>query len=128
MKYLLDTHSLLWFLTGDDRLSARTRQVMDDEMNELFISIASLWEIAIKVSIGKLHLSQPFDRLFPVLLEINSIGVLGITVEHTKRVCELPLYHRDPFDRIIVAQAQSEQLLLISADSRLDSYGIQRIW
>ncbi len=82
MKYLLDTHSLIWFIGGDAQLSPDARQLIDDEENELFISIASLWEMAIKFSIGKLDLGQPFEKLFPEQLQNNSIEILGITVEH----------------------------------------------
>src|ERR1041384_5433923 len=121
MRYLLDTHSLIWFISGDNQLSTRARQLMDDDSNELFLSIASLWEMAIKYSIGKLHLTQPFEKLFPAQMDANNIGVLSITVEHLKVVCYLPPHHRDPFDPLIVAQAQVERLPLISADSILDS-------
>jgi PIN domain nuclease of toxin-antitoxin system len=128
MRYLLDTHSLIWFIIGDLQLSDRARQLMDDDNNELFLSIASMWEMAIKCSIGKLHLTQPFEKLFPAQLDTNDISVLSITVDHLKAVCYLPLHHRDPFDRLIVAQAQVEHLPLISADTILDSYGVQRVW
>ncbi|MBV9468465.1 MAG: type II toxin-antitoxin system VapC family toxin [Abitibacteriaceae bacterium] len=128
MKYLLDTHSLIWFIEGNLQLSVHARQVIDNEGNELFISIASLWEMAIKFSISKLDLGQPFESLFPAQLEHNSIEILGITVEHLKAVCNLPFYHRDPFDRLIIAQAQVEQLPIISLDKIFDSYGVKREW
>jgi PIN domain nuclease of toxin-antitoxin system len=82
MRYLLDTHSLIWFLGGKLQLSNRARELIDDETNELFISVASLWEMAIKWSIGKLNLGQPFDEMFPAQLQNNSIEVLGISLDH----------------------------------------------
>jgi len=83
MKYLLDTHSLIWFIGGEPQLSARARQLIEDEENELFVSIASLWEMAIKVSLGKLKLGQPFEMMFPQQLENNDIQILGVTLELT---------------------------------------------
>ena len=128
MKYLLDTHSLIWFIGGDPQLSAHARQLMDDEESELFISIASLWEMAIKFSLGKLNLSQPFEEMFPAQLEGNSIEILGITTDHLKTVSTLPFHHRDPFDRLIIAQAQVEQLPIIGTDTTFDNYGVKREW
>ena len=116
MRYLLDTHSLIWFLNGDDQLSDFARQLIEDENHELFISIASLWEMSIKFSLGKLNLGQPFETIFPTQLESNSIAILAITVEHLTAVCNLPFHHRDPFDRLIIAQAQVELLPIISTD------------
>ena len=128
MRYLLDTHSLIWFIGGDLQLSVHARQLMDDEGNELFISIGSLWEMAIKFSIGKLNLAQPFEKLFPEQLDNNSIEILDITVDHLKAVCYLPFHHRDPFDRLIIAQAQVERLPIISVDTVFDDYGVKREW
>lgn len=128
MRYLLDTHSLIWFIGGDLQLSAHARQLMDDERNELFISMASLWEMAIKFSIGKLNLGQRFEEMFPAQLESNSIEILGITIDHLKAVCRLPFHHRDPFDRLIIAQAQVEGLPIISVDKVFDDYGVEREW
>jgi PIN domain nuclease of toxin-antitoxin system len=128
MRYLLDTHSLIWFLAGDPQLSIRARQLIEDETNQLLVSAVSLWEMAIKFSIGKLNLVQPFDQLFPHQLESNNIDMLNITVEQLKVVCNLPFHHRDPFDRLLVAQSQVEKLPIISKDSTLDLYGIQREW
>ncbi len=128
MKYLLDTHSLIWFLTGDAQLSNRARQLIEAEENELLVSVASLWEMAIKFSIGKLDLGQPFETLFPQQLENNSIEILSIAVEHLHTVCKLPFYHRDPFDRLIIAQAQVEKLPVVSVDTVFDTYGTRREW
>ncbi len=128
MNYLLDTHALIWFLAGDLELSFLARQIMEDESNTLWISVASLWEMAIKFSIGKLNLGQPFEKLFPEQLENNDIAMLGITVEHLKMVSRLPLHHRDPFDRLIIAQAQIEKMPILSADVVFDAYSVPRVW
>ncbi|HEY1015185.1 MAG TPA: type II toxin-antitoxin system VapC family toxin [Herpetosiphonaceae bacterium] len=110
------------------RSTKPARQIIESPENGLFVSIASIWEMAIKVSLGKLHLSQPFDLFVTNQLMLNDIGILDISISHTLRVATLPLHHRDPFDRLIVAQSQTESLPLISADSLLDPYDITRIW
>jgi PIN domain nuclease of toxin-antitoxin system len=126
MRCLLDTHSLIWFIGGDEELSPRARGLIDDEANEVFLSAASLWEMAIKYSLGKLDLKAPFEELFPRQLDTNSIEVLGITVDHLKALCLLPFHHKDPFDRLIAAQALTEELTLISADGVMSRYGVAR--
>ena len=103
MKYLLDTHTLLWFLKGDKKLSDKARQLIDSRNNEKCLSIVSLWEIAIKVSLGKLVLNKPFEKLFPEQLDFNRIGILDITVDNLIKLTTLPFHHRDPFDRLIIA-------------------------
>lgn len=128
MNFLLDTHGLIWFLTGDAQLSTRARTLIEDDSNRIFISIASLWEMAIKFSIGKLNIGRSFETLFPAQLDSNNIEVLDISIDHLKTVCKLPFHHRDPFDRILVAQALAEQWPVISADAVLDSYGVHREW
>jgi PIN domain nuclease of toxin-antitoxin system len=128
LRFLLDTHSLLWFLAGDESLSARVRRIIENPDSDILASIASLWEIAIKYSLGKLKLAQPFDELFPDQLVNNSIALLGISPEHLARVSNLPFHHRDPFDRLLVAQALSEEMPILSSDDALDAYGLERIW
>ena len=130
MKYLLDTHTLLWFLAGDKKLSHRARQVIGDPNNEKFVSIASLWEIAIKVGLGKLHLAKPFEQMFPERLDFNRIQILDITVDSLIKLTTLPSHreHRDPFDRLIIAQGLAEELPTISVDTGFDAYSIDRIW
>lgn len=128
MRYLLDTHSLIWFIGGDSQLGGSARRVIDDEENQLYISIASLWEMAIKFSIGKLNLEQPFEEMFPEQLEINSIEILGITIAHLKAAASLPFHHRDPFDRLIIAQAKVDGLPIVSVDAVFDDYGVEREW
>ena len=128
MRILLDTHTLLWFLVGSPRLSMDARDLVESATNTKEVSMASLWEIAIKCSLGKLRLEQPFDTLFPSQIEQNGFGVLPIQVEHIRYVVHLPFHHGDPFDRLIVAQCKVEDMALISADSQLDAYGIKRLW
>jgi PIN domain nuclease of toxin-antitoxin system len=125
---LLDTHALLWFLAGDPRLSARARAVIEDRRNQRLFSIAGAWEIAIKVSLGKLELAAPFEHIIPGLLHANAIELLSIRPEHVARLIDLPTHHRDPFDRILVTQALVEGATLVSADAILDDYGVARIW
>jgi PIN domain nuclease of toxin-antitoxin system len=128
MKLLLDTHALLWFIAGSAKLSAEARILIENEANEKFVSIASIWETAIKVSIGKISLSAPFDDLFPHQLELNGFVLLPVKVEHTSIVTTLPFHHRDPFDRLLIAQAIEEQMTLVSVDEVFDEYGISRLW
>ena len=128
MNILLDTHAFLWFIAGSNELSDKARELVEDENNRVFLSAASLWEMAIKVSLEKLTLSEPFETLIPEQLAINGVEILGITVAHTTQVARLPFHHRDPFDRLIIAQALEEQMPVISADATFDKYGVTRIW
>ena len=128
MKLLLDTHAFLWFVAGDTTIGLRGRSLIEDEANEKLVSIVSLWEIAIKSSLGKLPLAKPFAEFIPEQLERNGFEIIGLTVEHTAKVATLPLHHRDPFDRMLVAQCLVENVPLLSSDEPLDAYGIQRLW
>ena len=128
MKYLLDTHTLLWFLKGDKKLSDKARQLIDSPRNSKFLSIVSLWEIAVKVSLGKLVLDKSFERLFPEQLYFSRIEILDITVDSLIKLTTLPFHHRDPFDRLIIAQALVEGIPIIGADAAFDAYGISREW
>jgi len=118
----------LWFIAGSASLSADARNLIEDAANEKFVSIVSIWETAIKVSIGKMSLSAPFDILFPHQLEVNGFDLLPVRVEHTSVVTTLPFHHRDPFDRLLMAQAIEEKLTLLSVDSVYDDYGVTRLW
>src|SRR5437868_256194 len=104
MTYLLDTHSFLWFINDDKELSATAKMLIEDPENVIFLSVASLWEIAIKVSLGKLDVPSPFTEFMLEQLHENNIALLGIKPEHLGVVVMLPFYHRDPFDRLIIAQ------------------------
>jgi PIN domain nuclease of toxin-antitoxin system len=128
MKLLLDTHAFLWFIMGDTRLTPTARMAIEDVGNDKFVSAASAWEMAVKVGLGKLQLSEPFDILIPREMRSNGFLYLPIDLAHTVRVVSLPFHHRDPFDRMLVAQVLCEQIALVSADVPLDAYGIQRIW
>ena len=128
MRLLLDTHTFLWFFVGSTSLSTNARALIEDESNEKFFSVASLWEIAIKASVGKLTLSAPFDEIFPDQIANNGIDLLSITSAHVSRITTLPFHHRDPFDRLLIAQAMIEQTQIVSADQALDAYSITRVW
>jgi PIN domain nuclease of toxin-antitoxin system len=128
MKLLLDTHTLLWFIAGSPSLSADARTSIEDRANEKLVSIASIWETAIKVSIGKMTLSAPFGDLFPHQLQINGFDLLPIKIGHAATVTALPFHHRDPFDRLLAAQTIEEKLTLVSADDIFDGYGVTRLW
>ncbi|MDQ3713935.1 MAG: type II toxin-antitoxin system VapC family toxin [Acidobacteriota bacterium] len=128
MKLLLDTHTLLWFIAGSASLSAYARTLIEDASNEKFVSIVSIWETAIKVSIGKISLSAPFDVLFPHQLQINGFELLPVKVEHTSVITTLSFHHRDPFDRLLIAQAIEEKIALVSVDEVFDDYGVTRLW
>ena len=123
MRYLLDTHALLWALGEPTALSPQTRDIIADPTNLIFVSVASLWECAIKASIGKLDLPDDFFDA------INETGyeVLPIQIAHLTRYRSLPMHHRDPFDRILVAQAQAEALTLITRDPEIAKYQIERL-
>jgi PIN domain nuclease of toxin-antitoxin system len=127
MKLLLDTHAFLWFIDDSPRLSAQAKALLESDV-ELMISAASLWEIAIKGSLGKLTLAQPYETFIPQQLEQNSIEILPSELEHISVVATLPFHHRDPFDRLLLAQAMVEQLPVVSADTVFDMYAIERLW
>ena len=128
MKLLLDTHAFLWFIMGSPDLSAAARSLIEDPANGKFVSAASLWEIAIKLSVGKLTLSAPFDVLIPQQLSLNGFELLNIGVEHTAMVATLPFHHRDPFDRLLIAQAAVERMAVVSIDATFDAYSVTRLW
>ena len=127
MKLLLDTHIFLWFIMGSPMLSGHARNLVEDGANDKFLSVASLWEIAIKYSLGKLRLSAPFDRLIPQQLSLNGFELLNIKIDHTAMVATLPFHHRDPFDRLLIAQAVIEKMPIVSVDAVFDAYPITRL-
>lgn len=128
MTLLLDTNSFLWFIEGEDQFRLDTLHLIEDTTNEVFVSIVALWEIAIKVSLGKLELTEPYRVLIPREMRRNNIELMPAKVDHFAKVLDLPFHHRDPFDRLLVAQAIVESLPVVSSDSVLDSYGVSRIW
>lgn len=127
MNILLDTHTFLWYLQESKELSAKAAEIIEDSSNAIWLSIASLWEISIKVGLGKLSLQNSFTELKGVLQQLK-IEILPIAFSDTERYLNLPLHHRDPFDRILVAQAMNHSLILISRDLAFDAYDIQRVW
>lgn len=128
MKYLLDTHRFLWYLLGDRSLGLKAKEIIDTKAN-LYFSIVSLWEIAIKINIGKLTINRPVDGLLAELQYINA-QILPIGFEDIEVYAKLafPTNHRDPFDRLLVAQAMNHGLVLVSRDLAFDAYSIQRLW
>ena len=127
MKILLDTHAFIWFLEGSDRLSEKARKNIESDANQVYISIASFWEMAVKVSLGKLDLAIAFDELHTLAME-NEIELLPIQLEHTQWVAQLPFHHKDPFDRMIIAQRIAEQMPILTVDSSFDLYSCKIIW
>lgn len=128
MNLLLDTHTFLWFIDGNTKLSERARQLIEDQANTKVVSVASLWEMGIKISLGRLELAQPFEELIPRQMELNGFGLLPLRVSHIAKVIPLPFHHRDPFDRIMVAQCMAEDLSLVSLDPVFDKYSVRRLW
>jgi len=128
MRALIDTNIFLWFISDSDNLSINARNYIANLDNELMLSVASLWEIAIKASIGKLELLKPFDELIPEQLEINTVKILPIELGHLSNITNLPFHHRDPFDRLIIAQGMSEELPIITSDAEFKKYPISIIW
>ena len=128
MRVLLDTHVFLWWITDDPRLSARARSVIGDGGNRLFLSAASGWEMAIKAALGRLELPDHPERFIPQQLSLNAIEALPVTMGHALHVYSLPLHHRDPFDRLIIAQAQLEKLPILTSDAQIARYPVEVIW
>ncbi len=128
MKVLLDTHTFLWFIEDDARLSKNASEAILKLNNQRFLSVASLWEIAIKVSIGKMNSHGPFETLVQTQITDNDMQLLPISAKHLDTVQTLPYHHRDPFDRLIVAQALTEDLTLLSHDGNLTDYGVKLLW
>jgi PIN domain nuclease of toxin-antitoxin system len=127
MRLLLDTHTLLWWVSDDPRLSAHAAALLLDATAEVFISAASAWEIAIKARSGKLE-PGPLVQGFATEMKLQGFLALPISLEHAERAGHLPFVHRDPFDRMLIAQAQAENLHLISNDRIFDAYGVVRVW
>lgn len=125
--YLLDTHVVLWLAASPDQLSETAKQVLLDPSAYLYVSIASAWEVAIKISLGKLELSDGVDGFFQICAD-NGIQVLPVKQSHLSLVQSMPFHHRDPFDRLLLATAQAEGLTLLSADSQVYRYNLAWVW
>ncbi len=128
MRILLDTHAFLWWVTDSDELSRRARRLIGDGRNEIFFSAASAWEIAIKSGLHRVTLPEDAQTYIPAQLEENAFQILPIQLQHALRVVTLPDLHRDPFDRLLVAQALSEELAILSRDERLATYSVRVLW
>jgi PIN domain nuclease of toxin-antitoxin system len=128
MNLLLDTHTFLWFWWDDPKLSDAARDVIIDPNNRKLISTASRWEVAIKVGLKKLDLGGPFRGFIPQHMLRNNFESLAIHDDHLAALVDLPFHHRDPFDRLLIAQARWDEMPIVSADEQLDAYGIERIW
>ena len=128
MKILLDTHALLWLITDNRQLSETAREIFLDQKNSLFFSITSLWEIRIKMSLGKLSLKNGWLKIIQNEMKANAINWVPVEIEHCTKLTKLPFHHRDPFDRMLIAQAIVEDMLLLSRDTRLSNYEITRVW
>lgn len=128
MRLLLDSHALLWFCEGSSSLSLDAREAIEDLGNEKYVSHATAWEVAIKVSLGKLKLAVSFRDLFPGALQSNGFVALPTDFRHYYELTTLPFHHRDPFDRLLIAQARVEQLTLVSCDQSFQAYGVPLLW
>ena len=128
MRILLDTHSFLWFSTDDRQLSATAKSVIEDPGNDKLLSVAVGWEMAIKVSLGKLTVTGPIDAILNQALAKTHWELLGIEVAHLAAVSTLKFHHKDPFDRLLIAQSLVEDTPIVSKDPEFDAYGVEREW
>jgi PIN domain nuclease of toxin-antitoxin system len=128
MRALLDTHTFIWWVIDDNRLSSTARNIITDPGNILFLSAASAWEIVIKVRLGKLNLPEPPETYIPSRLTINRFESMSIQMTHALQVVNLPALHQDPFDRILVAQSQVEKMPIITVDNKIIQYPVDVIW
>jgi PIN domain nuclease of toxin-antitoxin system len=126
-RFLLDTHVFLWLIQGDPQLSDRVRAIIADDASQLNFSVVSIWEIAIKLNIGKLKVEHSIADIYQLLAQLK-IEILPIERSDLDRYLALPLHHRDPFDRLIISQAIERELILISADGSFEPYPVQRLW
>lgn len=127
MRLMLDTHTLIWFLNGDPKLSQKARNAIENPDNFKIVSIASIWEIAIKISLKKFKFSKGF-KSFLELIENNGFAVLPLTFEHALTVSNLEFIHRDPFDRLLISQCITDNLKIISKDENISKYDIETLW
>lgn len=125
---LLDTHTLLWLVEADSQVSTRAQDLIEESAIDVYLKIASAWEMAIKMSVGKFALRSPIEEVIAQQQRDNDITRLAVTIPHIARLTTLPFHHRDPFDRLLIVQAMAENLPILSADSIFDAYGVTRIW
>ena len=128
MRLLLDTHAFLWAIADDKRLSTKARRAIEDTRNDVNFSVVSAWEIIAKTSVGRLTLSESADKMIPKHIAASGFSVLGLTLTHALATATLPLHHRDPFDRMLVAQALTEDLTVVSGDEAIGKYDVKVMW
>ena len=128
MKLLLDTHTLLWLVEDDPQLSQTALDLLVDPGNELLLSPATYWELAIKISIRKYQLTDPLADYMAEAVQLYGLSILSIDVKHAEAIVTLPHHHKDPFDRMLIAQSVVENVALVSSDEAIDAYPIQRLW
>ncbi|WPF90062.1 type II toxin-antitoxin system VapC family toxin [Cyanobacterium aponinum AL20118] len=128
MKILLDTHAFIWWNLTPEKLSLNGLNLIEDKKNIIYLSIASVWEMQIKISINKLHFDNPLSQIITKQRNINNFQILSIELEHIWELKNLPLHHKDPFDRILIAQAIIEKIPILTIDSIFQNYSINTIW
>jgi PIN domain nuclease of toxin-antitoxin system len=128
VRLLVDSHTLIWAVDDPTQLSPAATVALQDPANDLFLSAATIWEIAIKIGLGKLKLALPFEQWMMQAIADLHLSILPITVEYAAVQASLPGHHRDPFDRMLIAQALSESISVVGADSAFDAYGVTRVW
>jgi PIN domain nuclease of toxin-antitoxin system len=128
VRIIIDTHVFIWYIQNSDRLPRLVAAQINDSRNDILLSIASIWEMAIKQSTGKLNLGDAYASFIREQMKLNNIELLPVSLEHLEIVTTLPFHHRDPFDRLLIAQAIAEDIVIISADSAFSLYSVQRIW
>ena len=127
MKILLDTHAFIWFVEDDSQLTDSTKRIIEKHTNEIYLSIASIWEIAIKMQLKKIDIKKTIEEIID-LVPLNGFELLPILPEHIIKLTTLDFHHRDPFDRIIISQGLAENQEIVSRDKIFDDYGVKRIW
>ncbi|MCA2710534.1 MAG: type II toxin-antitoxin system VapC family toxin [Microcystis sp. M015S2] len=128
MNILLDSHTLIWFSQNSPQLSSSAIEILEDRNNLLFLSLVSVWEIQIKVQLGKLNLDISLSEIVKDQTKINDVQILPLKLSHIWTLDTLPYYHKDPFDRLLISQAITENLIILGVDSVFDSYPVQKIW
>ena len=128
MKLLLDTHTFIWWDSAPERLSRRSREVIGDGANELLLSVVSVWELQVKNQLGKLELERPLAELVVDQEKINGLVLLSVGLSHVLGLDTLPMLHRDPFDRLLIAQARVENAVLVTRDAEISEYDVETLW
>ncbi|MCE2671131.1 MAG: type II toxin-antitoxin system VapC family toxin [Microcystis sp.] len=128
MNILLDSHTLIWFSQNSPQLSSSAIEILEDRNNLLFLSLVRVWEIQIKVQLGKLNLDISLSEIVKDQTKINDVQILPMKLSHIWTLDTLPYYHKDPFDRLLISQAITENLIILGVDSVFDSYPVEKIW